>query len=51
MLENFEYSKKQYQEKHVIHAKRKERRELAAALLVIGVLVLGYLNQHVFQWW
>jgi hypothetical protein len=51
MKENYEYSKRQYEEKVLKPAKKKERRELAASIVVVLILVGSYLTQHVLHWW
>lgn len=51
MNEDYAYSKRQYEERVIIPAKQKARRELAVSILLVMILAGAYIGQEVFHWW
>lgn len=51
MAEKFEHSKAKHEREVLAPARRAERLQLAAALVIVTVLAAGYIFQPVIHWW
>jgi accessory gene regulator protein AgrB len=50
MAEIFEYSKTKHEREVLVHAKRKERLQMAVAVITVLLLVAAYVNQTALRW-